>query len=137
MYFARLKNESMERFLSMNPNLSSCFSQGGALDGIKKFDIIFDLSELSILERDQPGFVKPYIDYICAVLNLYAAICAGRNQLAIVALRDRIGLNLQMILTIAESFTKELLPINANLKVAFLKLTRTFILENYPYAWYD
>ena len=69
----------MERFLNMNPNLSTCFSQGGALDATKKFDIIFDLSELSILERDQPGQVKPYIDYICAVLNLYTAICAGRN----------------------------------------------------------
>ena len=42
-----------------------------------------------------------------------------------------------MILTAAEAFTKELLPIHADLKVAFLKLARTFILENYPYALYD
>ena len=39
------------------------------------FDLTFDLQELSIREES----LMPYVDYICAVLDLYAAICTSRN----------------------------------------------------------
>ena len=75
----------------MNNYIANCYGQSLNQEGNRKFDIIFNIDELTLKYDDIPKQVGPYFDYIAHVIQLYAAICAGRNREAITQLRTRIG----------------------------------------------
>ena len=105
----------------MNPTLIACGENGTNIDGLKKFETIFDMFLLSQHHAEEQGDFIPYFEYIAAVLDLYGALCAGRNTSIVTAMRERIGLTNKVIIGMIEDETKELNNYNAHpiLKNAF------------------
>ena len=134
--FAKLQEESDDLFNTvMNPPLKECCESGSNVDGIKKFDTIFDMYRLTQYHKDGHDDLSPYFEYIAAVLDLYGALCAGRNTSVITAMRERIGLTNKVILSMTETDSREQLYHQAHpiLKGAFLRLTKTLFLDYIPY----
>ena len=72
----------------------------------------------------------PYIDYICAVINMYAHICLSANLRAIKALKDT-GIDEGFILCTINQDTERLV-LHEKFKQAFMFLTRTMFIQNDP-----
>jgi hypothetical protein len=72
----------------------------------------------------------PYIDYLCAVLNLYSHMCLSANVEAIKHLQE-IGLNEAHILLCIHS-DSERLHIHEKIKQSYMFLTRTMFIQNDP-----
>lgn len=125
VFFPRLQGESVERFLQQNPSLNQCCAQGQTLDGQKKFDIIFDLGEMNQVSKLDREHIEPYFEYIKAAVGLYEELCVGRNLDAVQAMRSRLGLSNQTILTVVESERKQQIEIHETVKDAFLRLVKS------------
>lgn len=87
VYFARLQGESSEDFFQMNPHINNCYGNQLNQENDRKFDIIFNMDDLTLRYDDIPKQIGPYFDYISAVIQMYAAVCSGRNREAITFLR--------------------------------------------------
>jgi len=75
----------------MNPHIASCYGQGLNQENDRKFDIIFDVGELTIKHEESSKYLDLYFSYVSAVVDLYRAICGGRHREATLVLRERIG----------------------------------------------
>jgi|LauGreDrversion4_2_1035121.scaffolds.fasta_scaffold63263_3 hypothetical protein len=73
--------------MQMNTHIQSCFGQSLNQENDRKFDVIFNVDELTLKYDDLPKSLGPYFDYISAVMGLYTAMCAGRNREAITFVR--------------------------------------------------
>lgn len=77
-------------FFQANPALLSCSKAGGDIEAYEDPELLFELVTLS----QNADLIPLYIDYIAAVINLYASICLSRNQLAIKIIRSENGAGL-------------------------------------------
>lgn len=91
VYFERLQKEDQQEFFTMNPYLQNSSGNYTSQDNDRKFDVVFNLDDLTLKHDDNPAQIGPYFEYIAAVIQMYAAICGGRNREAITFLRQRIG----------------------------------------------
>lgn len=48
----------------MNPTISSCYSQSLNQEGDRNFDIVFDISELTLRHEEMPNILGLYFDYV-------------------------------------------------------------------------
>ena len=133
--FPGLQGENSEMFITINPRLKDCGENGNNIEGIKKFDIIFDMYGLTKHHNDGHEDLTSYFEYISAVLDLYGALCAGRNTNVISSMRERIGLTNKLILNMTESDFREQDYRKAHpiLKAAFLRIAKTLVLDYTPY----
>ena len=97
-----------------------------------QYELIFDIHELTRNYSTKGKETRPYIDYICAVLNLYAMMCLSANVKAIRKMMD-IGLNEPHILLCIHKDT-ERLTIHEQIKQMYMFLTRTMFIDNDPIA---
>ena len=91
-----------------------------------QFDLIFDLHELTLNYEK----TRPFIDYICAVVNLYGYLCLSSNQEAI-NLVGKTGLTDSHI-SLCIHKDKETLIIHEKLKTAYMFLARCMFIESDP-----
>ena len=133
VYFPRIHGEKADKFLQLNPHLNQCCSQGQSLDGQKRFDIIFDLAELTQVARLDRESFQPYFEYVKAVLGLYEQLCQGRNLNSVQAMRENLGISNNLILTVCESEAKEQLVIHETLKDGFLRLAKSLFYNYLPF----
>jgi len=104
VHFQKLQNETIEKFLEMNPYITSCYSQNlteTALD--RKFDLIFDISLMSQKLDEAPDVIKLYFKYISVVIDLYTVLAANENVEGGRSLRERIGATHKAILYLCMS----------------------------------
>ncbi len=99
-YFARLQQESVDQFLGMNPCISSCYGQSLNQEGDRNFDIVFDISELTLRHEEMPNVLDLYFDYVSRVVQLYTSLVGGRNREATTIIRERIGASEQVLLSL-------------------------------------
>ena len=88
--------------------------------------MIYDLVEFSARCESNADQYAPYVNYITSVIDLYAALCAGRNMQAIIAMRTKIGFTnefIQVILDPAET------GYNKRIKIAIIKLVKTLLID--------
>ena len=109
VYFARPKKHlTLEKFITENPTLGESHTDAGEqvkkLDQrnrseLDKYEMVFDLHEITKNVDTEGKETQPYIDYICAVLRLLQASCAGGNHEAIKRV-EAIGLNQEHMLLV-------------------------------------
>jgi len=94
IYFNREKKVmSLDNFIADNPILGETNDHYNMQQkNQNQYEIIFDMHELTKNYGKQGKNTEPYVDYICAVLNMYAHICIGGNASAIKKLQE-IGLD--------------------------------------------
>ena len=85
-------SESNDIFKDKNPMIRDLCQEIHNQEGAKKFDIVFDLADLSRRASDNQ-LLCGYIRYLSAVCDMYAAICCGRNKEAVTAIRERVGVS--------------------------------------------
>ena len=100
MYFERLLDETHEEFIEKNALLFECCSASLDQDG-RRFDKIYDLGVLSKQASDDNDILV-YFEYIAAVVNLYAILCADRNLEGINIMRNRIGVSNYFLLAVTD-----------------------------------
>lgn len=85
--------------------------------------MVFDLHELTKNYETKGKETWPYIEYICAVLNLYSHLCLSSNVTAIEKIMSKAGIKEDFILqTIGEDTDR--LQIHEKLKQSFMELTK-------------
>jgi hypothetical protein len=138
MFLSRLQGESVERFLEQNPVIESCYGAGLNQEGDRKFDIIFDVAQVSAKFHDNQKTISMYFEYINSVVNLYAYVCGGRNMEACNLVRDRVGCSTRLLLMLCSSDQKEEVKILSAIKASFITLVRVLVLEMLPFVeWND
>ena len=76
VYFVRKPRETGEMFFQRNPLLREVYkAPPSTAFGDNTLDIIFDLQDVS----QKHETLTPYIEYMAAVINLYAHMCLSRN----------------------------------------------------------
>lgn len=95
-----------------------------------QYELIFDLHELTRKYETKGVETWPYVNYICAVVNLYAHMCLSANTQAIKHMAE-IGLTEAHILQCIHKDTEKLL-IHEKLKQSYMFLTRVMYIENDP-----
>jgi hypothetical protein len=95
-----------------------------------QYELIFDLHELTRNFNAKGKETWPYIEYICAVLNLYSHMCLSANTKAIKQMFE-IGLNESHILLCIHRDTDRLI-IHEKIKQQYMLLTRCMFIENDP-----
>ena len=95
-----------------------------------EYELIFDMHELTKNYETKGRETWPYIEYICAVLNLYAHMCLSANQKAIKLVQET-GLDESHILCCISS-DRERLIIHEKLKQQYMFLTRVMYIQNDP-----
>jgi hypothetical protein len=116
--------------MQMNAHIATCYGQSLNQDNDRKFDIIFNIDELTLKFEDIPKHIGPYFDYISAIMMLYAAICGGRNREAINFVRQRIGASDTFLLDQSTSHHRQQVSIIQALKPAYVHLSRVLILDH-------
>jgi len=96
------------------------------------YELVFDLHELTKNFEAKGKETWPYVDYICAVVNMYANMCLTANTKAIKQMFE-IGLNESHILLCIHKDTDRL-NIHEKIKQSYMFLTRTMFIENDPIA---
>jgi len=134
VYFVRPKGSmSLQEFLNNNPILGAVQDNFNMQQRSQnQYELIFDMHELTRNQETKGKETWPYVDYICAVLNLYAHMSLGANVKAIKQLQG-IGLDEAHILLCIHRDT-ERLTINEKIKQMYMFLTRTMFIENDPIA---
>ncbi len=120
--------------MQMNTHIQSCFGQSLNQENDRKFDVIFNVDELTLKYDDLPKSLGPYFDYISAVMGLYTAMCAGRNREAITFVRQRIGVSDTFLLDQCTSHHRQIVQVAQRLKPAYIKLAKVLILEHPPFS---
>ena len=93
-----------------------------------QYELIFDLHEMTRNYETKGKETWPYIDYICAVISLYAHMCLSGNQRAIKEVQQ-VGLNESHILCcICQD--NERLVIHEKIKQHYMMLTRVLFIQN-------
>ena len=99
--------------------------------GSVQYELVFDFHELTNNYETKEKATWPYIDYICAVVNMYAHMCLGGNTKAIRSIIQMTGIDETFIIqTISQDM--ESIKIHEKLKQAFMFLTRVLFIENDP-----
>ena len=93
-----------------------------------QYEMIFDIHELTKNYNTKGKETWPYIDYICAVVNLYAHCCLGGNTKAIKHVMN-CGIDEGLILCCISQDQRRLV-IHEKFKQAFMLLTRVMYIEN-------
>ena len=95
--------------------------------------MVFDMHELTKNYDTEGKESQVYIDYICAVIELYLATCLGSNQRNMQRVQDKCGLNQEHILMIvapdqiSHSDHKDLgLVIHEQFKQVYMKVCKIF-----------
>jgi hypothetical protein len=65
----------------------------------RKFDKVYDLNDMTKNITKFPD-LHVYYEYIAAVVNLYAILCADRNIDAVRIMRERIGISNHFLLAV-------------------------------------
>ena len=87
--------ETGEIFFQKNPLLREAYKANmAAATGGDLFDITFDLQDMS----QKFETLMPYIEYMAAVINMYASMCLSRNHYAIAKVKE-LGLSHEHIIT--------------------------------------
>jgi hypothetical protein len=140
VYFVRPKNQmDLEKFLENNPTLAQIQDNFNMQQrNQQQYELIFDLHEMTRNYETKGKETWPYIDYICAVINLYAHMCLSANTKAIKQMAD-VGLDeAHILLCIHEHHEgdgggkKEKLLIHEKIKQSYMFLTRCMFVENDP-----
>ena len=90
--------------------------------------MIFDIHELTKNYNSKGKETWPYIDYICAVVNMYAHVCLSGNVKGIKSLIN-LGIDENLILCCISSDQRRLV-IHEKFKQAFMFLTRVMYIQN-------
>mmetsp|Transcript_30174 Transcript_30174/g.46117 ORF Transcript_30174/g.46117 Transcript_30174/m.46117 type:complete len:120 (-) Transcript_30174:7066-7425(-) len=91
-----------------------------------QYELIFDLHEMTKNYETKGKETWPYIDYICAVLNMYAHMCLSSNDKSIKALKGT-GIDESFVLCCIHEDTDKLV-LHEKFKQAFMRLTRTMFI---------
>jgi hypothetical protein len=121
VFFSRKHDEIKERFLEENPILRT-YNKDSLAGTDEELDLVFDLVVLSENEQE----TMPYIDYIAAVLELYAMLCLDRNEKASKILQGPPGLGL------TSAFIKLVIEqpkLNKKLRSAFIFLAHVMFID--------
>ena len=117
----------MSQFFVKNPMLRDAYKGtiggGGGNSQQESTDIVFDLIELS----SRAEFLEPYIDYICAVIRMYAHMCLSRNHVTIKKVKEA-GLNYDHISTCIISKS-----IHEKLRSAYVFAVKVLFIDNDPF----
>ena len=87
------------------------------------FDIVFELQEISAKHE----ILMPYIDYICAIIDLYSNICLSRNIEGIKKVKD-IGLNFDLIVNCIGNSN-----VHEKFKASFIYAAKVLYIDNDPF----
>ena len=138
VYFERLEGETHDEFMEKNKLLEKSKCQSMNADG-RKFERVFDLSTISKEVQDNPDMMI-YFDYMVAVINLYAALCADRNREAIAIIKTTIGIDDYFMLTCSETDERAIgaMKFNQSLKTALVNLSQAIFFNWEPFnVWSD
>jgi len=135
LYFVRPPDMTKNQFKESNPLLGQIHNTENMHQHNNQkaqFDLIFDLHELTLNydAADSSKSTRPFIDYICAVVNLYGYLCLSSNQEAI-NLVGKTGLTDSHI-SLCIHKDKETLIIHEKLKTAYMFLARCMFIESDP-----
>ena len=113
-------------FFENNPALLQCSKSGNDIEAYDDPELIFELVTLS----SNADLIPLYIDYIAAVIMLYASICVSRNQLAIKVIRSELGAGLS-----ARHLKKVISSksIDEKLKAAYVYAAKVLFIDNVPF----
>ena len=81
-----------------------------------------------------------YFDYMVAVINLYAVLCADRNREAITIIKTTIGIDDYFMLTCSETDERAIgaMKFNQSLKTALVNLSQAIFFNWEPFnVWSD
>ena len=124
VYFVRPKaTMDLQHFIDLNPILGEIKDNFNMQQrSANEYELIFDIHELTKNYETKGKETWPYIDYICAVLNMYAHMCLSANQKAIKLVTET-GLDEAHILCCISS-DRERLIIHEKLKQMYMLCTR-------------
>lgn len=138
VYFARPRTVnpmSLEEFGRLNPILQENANDFDLVQRqTNQYDMVLDLHDMT-RKCSTPGIeMWKYIDYICAVINMYAHVCLSANVKAIQKLKTpAVGLDESHILLCIHHDT-DMLIIHEKFKAAYMFLARCMFIDNNPLA---
>ncbi|CDW72551.1 inositol-triphosphate receptor [Stylonychia lemnae] len=120
--FTKKKSENIDIFMVRNPNLRDIYKQNQT-GYAKEFEITFDLQEMTLKYET----CMPYINYICAVIDLYANMCIGRNADAIKRVRE-IGISPDLVINVLQNKN-----IHEKFKASIIKIAKVAFIDCDPF----
>jgi hypothetical protein len=135
IYFERPAEWKLSDFLNDNPLLREIHDTGYMTQHNNQkaqYDLIFDLHSLTkkyYFNDDSKGRgIKLYLEYICAVVDLYSTMSLGSHTKCI-DLLENVGLSESHISLVLHKDTKKLI-IHEKFKASYCFLARSMFIEN-------
>ena len=119
---------SLAAFIDNNPILGENHNYKMEQKQKPEYEMVLDMHEMTKNAEQNGNDTSPYIDYICAALNMYAHMCFDGNSQAVTMMRD-IGLDNEHILLCIHQDQDKLI-IHEKLKPYYMLISNVLFVEN-------